>query len=133
MSELPLLSHTIGASWFEVLEEEFSKPYFADLSAFVTEERAKRPVLPCPEEVWTWTTRFPIQEVKVVILGQDPSPIPGRASGLAFSSNDPHFVFPSLKNIFKELEADVPSFQQPKHGYLGGWADQGVLLNTTLC
>ena len=91
-----MLSPIIGISWFEALEGEFDKPYFSDLSSFVTNERAMFPVLPRSEEVWSWTTKFPIQEVKVVILGQDPSPIPGRASGLAFSSSDPHFVFCSL-------------------------------------
>ena len=122
------LTMLIAHPW--ALEGEFDKPYFADLSAFVTNERAmffdRDSVLPRSEEVWSWTTRFPIEEVKVVIVGQDPSPKPGMASGLAFSSSKG--VFPSLKNIYKELEDDVPGFQRPNHGYLGGWADQGVLL-----
>jgi len=126
--ELPVLSTTIGASWFEALQGEFTKPYFAALSAFVTKERAKGSVLPSPEEVWTWTTRTAIREVKVVILGQDPYPTPGNPHGLCFSvrAGVPHPA--SLKNIFKELESDVAGFVRPRHGHLGGWADQGVLL-----
>ena len=126
--ELPVLSTTIGSSWFEALQGEFTKPYFSTLSAFVTKERAMGSVLPSAEEVWTWTTRTPIREVKVVILGQDPYPTPGNPHGLCFSvkAGVPHPA--SLKNIFKELETDVPGFVRPLHGHLGGWADQGVLL-----
>ena len=67
--ELPIVSPTIGKTWFEALKPEFSKPYFARLSKFVTEERAKSTVFPTQTDVWSWTTKTSIQDVRVVILG----------------------------------------------------------------
>jgi len=123
-----VVSPSIGLSWFKALETEFKKPYFALLSTFVSKERATATIFPSFEEVWAWTSRTNIKDTKVVILGQDPYPTPGNAHGLCFSVKVgvPHPA--SLKNIFKEVEEDIPGFKRPSHGFLGGWADQGVLL-----
>jgi len=126
--DLSVLVERIGASWFNALEEQFNLPYFRILSDLVTNQRKTGEVFPSPEEVWEWTTWTKIRDIKVVILGQDPYPTPGNAHGLCFSVKVgvPHPA--SLKNIFKELESDISNFTRPNHGYLGGWADQGVLL-----
>lgn len=126
--EVKVLVETIGDSWFYALEDQFSQPYFRTLSEFVTNQRIASDIFPSAEEVWAWTTRTNIKDTRVVILGQDPYPTPGNAHGLCFSVNIgvPHPA--SLKNIFKELECDIPGFKRPEHGFLGGWADQGVLL-----
>jgi hypothetical protein len=68
--QLPLISQTIGPTWFQALEAEFRKPYFLKLSAHIEAERKKFAVYPSEEEVWSWTTRTPIQDTKVVILGK---------------------------------------------------------------
>ena len=126
--EQAVLSPTIGLSWFKALEAEFVKPYFAALSSFAAKERSTATVFPSFDEVWAWTTKTNIRDTRVVILGQDPYPTPGNAHGLCFSVKVgvPHPA--SLKNIFKEVEDDIPGFKRPSHGFLGGWADQGVLL-----
>lgn len=126
--EVHVIVPSMGASWFTALEDQFTKPYFSSLSKFVTSQREAGEVFPSKEEVWNWTTRTDIRDTKVVILGQDPYPTPGNAHGLCFSVKKgvPHPQ--SLKNIFKELESDIPDFVRPEHGNLGGWADQGVLL-----
>jgi len=126
--ELPIVSPTIGKTWFEALKPEFSKPYFARLSKFVTEERAKSTVFPTQTDVWSWTTKTSIQDVRVVILGQDPYHGPGQAHGLCFSVKPGVPAPPSLANMYKELCTDIPGFVRPNHGHLTGWAEQGVLL-----
>lgn len=89
-------------------------------------------VFPSEEEVFTAFNYTPLSQVKVVILGQDPYFNPGQAHGLCFSVQKGVKVPPSLLRIFKVLEATIPGFKRPKHGYLGGWAKQGVLmLNAT--
>ena len=70
VEEQPVVSPTIGLSWFKALEGEFKKPYFAALSAFVTKERSTATIFPSFDEVWAWTTRTDIRETRVVILGQ---------------------------------------------------------------
>jgi len=124
----PALHPNIGASWYRALAPEFTKPYFAKLSEFVVKERNNHTVYPTEEDVWSWTRYCQIKEVKVVILGQDPYHNPRQAHGLCFSV--PHGVAcpPSLLNMYKELQVDIPGFQPPGHGNLTGWAEQGVLL-----
>ncbi|GAU97779.1 hypothetical protein RvY_09015 [Ramazzottius varieornatus] len=124
----PVVPETVGASWFEVLHEEFKKPYFQKLSQFVTEERERKVVYPPAHQVFAWTEHFPIQETKVVILGQDPYHGPGQAHGLSFSV--PNGVVPprSLVNIYQELAKEYPGIVLPKGGNLTGWVRQGVLL-----
>ncbi len=114
-------------SWQQALSGEFAKPYFQQLMAFVDEQRAAGPVFPAPEDVFTALQLTPLDEVKVLILGQDPYHGVGQAQGLAFSVRPGVRVPPSLQNIYKELRDDV-GFSAPRHGDLRSWARQGVLL-----
>lgn len=117
-----------GQSWFRALEPEFAKPYFIQLSKFVAEERQKKTIYPSPENVFSWTRACDIKDVKVVILGQDPYHGPRQAHGLSFSVLPGIQPPPSLLNMYKELEGDIEGFKRPNHGYLQGWAKQGVLM-----
>jgi len=118
----------IGLTWFDALESELSKDYITELSTLVFNERKKGPVYPPTEQVFTWTTACTIDEVKVVIIGQDPYHGPRQAHGLCFSVLPGIKPPPSLQNIFKELTSSIEGFEHPGHGYLSGWATQGVLL-----
>ncbi|XP_074645157.1 uracil-DNA glycosylase-like [Tubulanus polymorphus] len=122
------LVDNIGPSWFSALEKEFSKPYFLRLSSFVQGERQKVTVYPPINQVFSWTQMSDINDVKVVILGQDPYHGPHQAHGLCFSVQKGVSAPPSLINIFKELKNDIADFEIPNHGDLTGWARQGVLL-----
>ncbi len=114
----------IDQSWKEVLGEEFDKPYFANLVAFVREAYGKGTCYPPAKRIFAAFDRTPFDRVKVVILGQDPYHEPGQAQGLAFYVPPEVAVPPSLQNIAKEL-GHMPD--------LLSWADQGVLLlNATL-
>ncbi|XP_077456446.1 uracil-DNA glycosylase [Stigmatopora argus] len=117
-----------GESWRKPLAAEFGKPYFKQLMQFVKEERTRHTVYPPADHVFTWTQMCQINDVKVVILGQDPYHGPNQAHGLCFSVKRPVPPPPSLENIYKELVNDIEGFQHPKHGDLSGWAKQGVLL-----
>ncbi|XP_028312270.1 uracil-DNA glycosylase [Gouania willdenowi] len=117
-----------GESWRESLPAEFVKPYFKELMSFVSEERKLHTVYPPAEDVFTWTQMCEMQQVKVVILGQDPYHGPNQAHGLCFSVKRPVPPPPSLGNMYKELMSDIKGFQHPGHGDLSGWAKQGVLL-----
>ncbi|KAJ3609405.1 hypothetical protein NHX12_023928 [Muraenolepis orangiensis] len=118
----------VGDTWFSALATEFEKPYFKQLMSFVANERSRHTVFPPAEQVFTWTQMCDIQDVKVVILGQDPYHGPNQAHGLCFSVSQPVHPPPSLGNIYKELSSDIDGFQLPGHGDLTGWATQGVLL-----
>lgn len=118
-------------SWKDLLAEEFGEAYFKRLVAFVREERADHVVFPPARDVFN-ALSLPFEDVKVVIVGQDPYHNHGQAHGLCFSVNKPMKPPPSLANIFQELEADVPGFTRPDHGCLQAWADQGVLLLNTV-
>ncbi|XP_024130590.1 uracil DNA glycosylase a [Oryzias melastigma] len=115
-------------SWRRELLFEFTKPYFKDLTKFVSDERRRGTVYPPADQVFTWTQMCDIRDVKVVILGQDPYHGPGQAHGLCFSVKRPVPPPPSLENMYKELASDVEGFKHPGHGDLSGWAQQGVLL-----
>ena len=121
----------IPADWQISLGPEFEKPYFAALSAFVDAERQAHTVFPPESEVFNALRLTPYQDVKVVILGQDPYHDDNQAHGLAFSVRPGVGVPPSLRNIYKELKEDIPNFIPPNHGYLVPWAEQGVLLLNT--
>lgn len=122
----------LGLSWVKALSAEFKKPYMQKLIEFLNEERSKYTVYPTPNDVFSWTRSCAIDEVKVVILGQDPYHGPGQAHGMCFSVRVGIEPPPSLLNIYKELEDDLDvNFQRPAHGYLMGWARQGVLLINT--
>lgn len=121
----------IHTSWLPVLEEEFGDQYFEDLMEFVSKERNSRKIYPPEDDVFN-AFRVPVENVKAVILGQDPYHAPGQAHGLAFSVPLGVKIPPSLLNIYKELESDL-GIPKPNHGCLESWVDQGVLLlNTTM-
>lgn len=123
------LSPNIGKSWYRALEAEFNKPYFTKLSEFLKNERDIALVYPPVEEVFSWTTKTDINEIKVVILGQDPYHDTNQAHGLCFSVPKGIACPPSLVNMYKELKNDIGAeFVTPSHGNLTGWAEQGVLL-----
>ncbi|MCS6790236.1 MAG: uracil-DNA glycosylase [Bacteroidia bacterium] len=123
----------IEPSWKALLAEEFQKPYFEALIAFLKDEKSKGKVIyPPGNQIFRAFDLCPVDKVKVVILGQDPYHGPGQAHGLCFSVPRGVPLPPSLQNIFKELEADL-GFPSPPHGDLSGWAEQGVfLLNAIL-
>lgn len=120
-------------SWKAVLADEFTQPYFRDLKAFLLQERAAgRPFYPPGPLIFNALDSTPFEQVRVVLLGQDPYHGPGQAHGLSFSVPAGVPVPPSLANIFKELQADL-GIPVPTHGNLEAWARQGVLLlNATL-
>ena len=119
-------------SWKEKLEGEFGKPYFEKLTAFVKEEYAKGAVYPHPKNIFRAFELTPFNQVKVVILGQDPYHGPGQAVGLSFAVEEGTSIPPSLRNIYKELESDLGK-PVARQGDLSHWAKQGVLLlNATL-
>ena len=122
----------IEESWKTRLQEEFDKPYFANLTQFVRNEYASGVVYPPGGEMFAAFDACPFEQVRVVILGQDPYHEPGQAHGLCFSVNDGVQFPPSLVNIFKEIESDLGK-PMPRSGNLMRWAQQGVLLlNATL-
>lgn len=121
-----------GSDWSSVLSTEFTKPYWAELQAFVDEERLFGPVNPPTPEVFTALELTPLERTKVVILGQDPYHGPDQAHGLCFSVRPGVAIPPSLRNIFQELHDDL-GCPMPTSGSLERWAQSGVLLlNTTL-
>ena len=122
----------IEESWQRRLKEEFSKDYFIKLTEFVKNEYLTNKVYPPGKRIFAAFDETPFDEVKVVIIGQDPYHGDGQANGLCFSVN-PGITFPpSLKNIFKEIKQDIGK-DIPLTGDLSRWAKQGVLLlNATL-
>lgn len=122
----------IEKSWKEVLQTEFDKPYFENLVGFVKQEYASHTIFPPAGQIFNAFNTCPFNNVKVVILGQDPYHGPRQAHGLCFSVNDGIQFPPSLQNIFKEINSDL-GIPMPKSGNLTRWAEQGVLLlNATL-
>ncbi len=122
----------IEPSWKDVLMEDFSSSYFASLKEFLVEEKKKFTIYPPGSLIFNAFNQTPFNNVRVVILGQDPYHGPGQAHGLCFSVPKGVEQPPSLVNIFKELQNDV-GIPVPAHGNLERWARQGVLLlNATL-
>lgn len=123
----------IEPSWAEHLRGEFEKSYFAELAEFVRKEYQDGAVYPAPKNIFRAFDLCPFEQVKVVILGQDPYHGKGQANGLAFAVNQEETVPPSLKNIFKEIGSDLGKPLVHTGGDLSRWAKQGVLLlNATL-
>ena len=125
----------IDPSWGAQLSSEFSAPYFSRLEKFVDRAREENPdkIYPVANKVFSWSHFCPFEEVKVVIIGQDPYPGEKNgypyANGLAFSvSREANTIPLSLRNIFKELYNEFPGISLPLQGDLSGWAKQGVLL-----
>ncbi|QMU27987.1 uracil-DNA glycosylase [Adhaeribacter radiodurans] len=122
----------IEKSWQNELQPEFEKDYFKKLISFVKEEYATHTIYPPGGQIFNAFDKCPFDQVKVVLIGQDPYHGPGQAHGLAFSVNDGVAIPPSLRNIFKEIQDDLGK-SIPKSGNLERWAKQGVLLlNATL-
>ena len=125
------MSIKLSESWKNQLQGEFDKPYFKQLTDFVREQYQKEKVYPQPKNIFRAFDACPFEDVKVVILGQDPYHGPGQANGLCFAVHDGTDYPPSLRNIFKEMQEDLGAY--PKSGELTHWAKQGVLLlNATL-
>ena len=123
----------ISNDWLSAINQEFKKPYYAQLYKFIREEYATRTVYPPADEIFSAFHFTPLSKVKVVILGQDPYHNEHQAHGLSFSVKpEVKDLPPSLINIYKELHDDLGCYI-PNNGYLKKWADQGVLmLNTVL-
>lgn len=120
----------IGNSWDGILKEEFEKPYFSKLSELIEDEYKTHIVYPPQTEIYSAFKRVSYENVRVVILGQDPYHGAGQANGMAFAVGKGVQIPPSLVNIFKEIESDVGVI--PKGSTLTGWAAQGVLLLNTV-
>lgn len=122
----------IEESWKQLLTDEFNQPYFKALTEFVRAEYAKQEVFPKANQIFRAFDECPFDQVKVVILGQDPYHTKGMAHGLCFSVDEQiSRLPPSLKNIYKELEMDL-GIPQRTNGDLSHWARQGVLLLNTV-
>ncbi|MBQ1228040.1 MAG: uracil-DNA glycosylase [Alistipes sp.] len=117
----------ISESWKNLLQEEFNKPYFEELTRFVKSEYSAGQVFPAGRNIFRAFDKCPFDKLKVVIIGQDPSHGVGQANGLCFSVDDGVQYPPSLQNIFKEIHDDIGS-PIPSSGNLDRWAEQGVLL-----
>lgn len=124
----------LESSWMGHIGDEFEKDYMRSLKAFLKEEKQKGiRIFPPGSLIFNALNTTSFDRVKVVLLGQDPYHGVGQAHGLSFSVPDGVAVPPSLQNMYKELEADIPGFRIPAHGNLTRWAEQGVLLlNATL-
>ncbi|MGB2517219.1 MAG: uracil-DNA glycosylase, partial [Pseudomonadales bacterium] len=120
-------------TWLSRLENEFQQPYMQDLKSFLQQEKQQGKVIfPPGKDIFNALNSTPFEQVKVVILGQDPYHGPKQAHGLSFSVQPGVKIPPSLLNIYKELQRDL-GLAMPNNGYLQSWAEQGVLLlNATL-
>jgi len=121
----------ISNDWLAALKEEFRKPYYRQLHQTVLNEYNTKKVFPAPDDIFNAFHLTPFNDVKVVILGQDPYHGDGQAHGLCFSVKPDVEIPPSLVNIYKELQDDLGCYV-PNNGYLTKWAEQGVLLLNTV-
>lgn len=122
----------IGNNWDLILKDEFDKPYFKKLMDFISDEYENYTIYPERDNIYNALKLTPPENVKVVILGQDPYINQGQAHGLSFSVQDGVAIPPSLRNIFREQRHDLEIIQ-PTNGNLTKWGEQGVLLlNATL-
>ncbi len=122
----------IESTWKHVLDDEFRKPYYSELTSFLVEEKKQYIIYPTDTNIFNAFNTTPLDKVEVVIIGQDPYHGPGQAHGLAFSVQEGVKTPPSLLNIFKEYSDDL-GFLSPTSGDLTKWAQEGVfLINTVL-
>ncbi|MCX7743414.1 MAG: uracil-DNA glycosylase [Flavobacteriales bacterium] len=117
----------IHDTWYQVLKNEFEKPYFLKLKDFLTSEKSQYVIYPPGPLIFNAFNSTPFDQVKIVLIGQDPYHGAGQAEGLSFSVPRGIKPPPSLVNIYKELKDDL-GLEPPRHGHLGAWAHQGVLL-----
>lgn len=123
------MSLKLEESWKAVMEAEFKKEYMINLRSFLqSQQEEKRTIYPANRLIFNAFSHTPFDQVKVVIIGQDPYHGANQAHGLSFSVQRGVPIPPSLQNIFKELQAEYKGFRFPPHGDLSSWADQGVLL-----
>ena len=122
----------LTGTWYELMKNEFVKPYYRDLYDRVKKEYGTYTVYPPSRNIFSAFEFTPVENIKVVIIGQDPYHEEGQANGLCFSVNPGIDIPPSLRNIYKELNSDLGCYI-PNNGDLTKWAEQGVfLLNTVL-
>lgn len=121
----------LGNDWDELLKDEFKQPYYLKLRQFLKNEYQTKTVFPDMYDIFNSLKHTAYQDVKVVILGQDPYHGPGQAHGFSFSVQKGVQIPPSLQNIYLELKNDL-ACEVPNNGYLIPWADQGVLLLNTV-
>jgi len=127
------MKFSVEETWNEVLNDELKQPYIKELEKFLEKEYNEYTIFPPVDLIFEAFRKTPFNNVKAVILGQDPYHKIGQARGLAFSVPRGITIPPSLRNIYKALKSDFEDYQIPSHGDLSFWADQGVLLlNTTL-
>ncbi|MUK60460.1 uracil-DNA glycosylase [Aliivibrio fischeri] len=120
-------------TWDSIISAEKKKAYYQSMSEKIDAQRAlEKRIFPKEEHIFTAFDLTPLNDVKVVILGQDPYHGEGQAHGLSFSVLPGVKIPPSLRNMYKELAEDIPGFTIPEHGYLKTWAEQGVLLLNTV-
>jgi uracil-DNA glycosylase len=118
----------INTAWQTILSDEIEKPYFQDLMKDVEEEYQNQICFPPKDLIFSAFNNCSLENLKVVIIGQDPYHGEGEANGLCFSVNDSVKIPPSLRNIFREMNTDLDSIFYPTTGNLESWAKQGVLL-----
>lgn len=128
---MKMINLQVQNDWAELLEQEKQKPYFQKLEQYVESEYEEHIVYPKKEDILNCLSYTPYNEVKVVVLGQDPYHGPDQAHGLSFSVKPGVAIPPSLKNIYKELHEDI-GCPVPNTGYLKNWAEQGILLLNTV-
>lgn len=121
----------LGETWSALIKEEATKDYFIKLNDFINKEYESNIVFPAKEDLFSAFQATAYEQVKVVIIGQDPYHGKGQAHGMSFSVQKGVTIPPSLRNIYKELHADL-GIDAPNHGYLMEWAEEGVLLLNTV-
>jgi uracil-DNA glycosylase len=121
------MKNKIPESWRSILADECDKPYFRKLEQFLDQERRAHSIFPPEEDIFSALEHTPYDDLRVLLLGQDPYHDDGQAHGLCFSVRPGVKPPPSLVNMYKELESDV-GCRAPNHGYLVPWAKQGVLM-----
>ncbi|MDA3932341.1 MAG: uracil-DNA glycosylase [Tenericutes bacterium] len=117
----------LNSNWKKILDEEIHQPYFKELMDFICKEYKQYTCYPNQEDIFNSLNLTPIEDVKVLVLGQDPYHQPNQAMGLAFSVSKEVKIPPSLRNIYKEMSDDL-NIDIPSHGDLSSWAKQGVML-----
>lgn len=126
-----LQDYLLDSSWKKLLKSEFDKAYMIELEEKLRSEYKEKLIFPKPPEIFNAFNLTSFDDVKVVIIGQDPYHGPGQAHGLCFSVQPQIKIPPSLANIYKEIESDL-KIKMPPHGNLKSWTKQGVLLLNAL-
>lgn len=129
--EKPLLDYLHDPTWKKLLQDEFKQPYMQSLEEKLRVDYKTKTIYPTPENIFAAFNITSFENVKVVIIGQDPYHGPNQAHGLCFSVQPGIKIPPSLVNIYKEIESDL-GIKMPTHGYLKSWAENGVLLLNAL-